>query len=172
MFHKTGSFFLTLLALGCSHHRQTARSVNVSPATAPALPTIDAITISQFRLAEGHGTNIIYDGRQIKVISTSDFNEPEKVLWQSNLSPVEHALLNERIERLSLGSLKDEYPSGVWDGWALTFTIQQIGRPARRIEVANQFVEELAVACDSINLFVPFEYRIPYREWNAERQGK
>ena len=127
----------------------------------------DALTVIDYDGAAGYGRRVEYDGRAVSIVATSDFEgEKDKTIWTRRLSTAERAFLDERIDDVPLASLKDEYrdPS-VWDGLQLHFKVRQRGKASRSIDVANTYVEELAVICDGLNAMLPQKHRIRYREW-------
>src|SRR6478752_5430878 len=79
------------------------------------------------------GTRVQYDGRVLSVVAASDVpGGDDRVLLTKPLSPAECAFLDERIEKVPLASLKDEYRNpDVWDGLQISFEIRQKGKPVR-----------------------------------------
>ena len=131
-----------------------------------------AVEISNYNGAAGRGLEMKFDGRALSVTSTSDYRgQPDKVIWARTLTAAERAFLAERIDKIPLATLRDHYEdASIWDGLQLHFRIRQRTGTERTLGVANVFVEELAVVCESLNVLLPVNYRIPYREWNAEKE--
>jgi hypothetical protein len=155
---------LCLIATGCSRSSPTTAATNNSKADSEALIVFD------YNGAAGYGRRIKVDGDTVSIIATSDFQgQPDKLIWNRELSAAERAFLAERIDSTPLIGLKDEYRNpNVWDGLQIYFEIRQSNGHARSISVANEFVEELAALCDLVNLLVPEEHRVDYREWKVE----
>jgi hypothetical protein len=106
------------------------------------------------------------EGNVVSIVATSDYGRPDKLIWTRKLSDAEEAFFAERINAAPLAGLKDEYRNpDVWDGLQIHFTIRQSAGNERLIPVANEFVEELAALCDVVNLLLPIDHRIHYREW-------
>ncbi|HZN65260.1 MAG TPA: hypothetical protein VFB66_08140 [Tepidisphaeraceae bacterium] len=117
--------------------------------------------------AAGYGRRIEFDGTALQVVTTSDFEgQEDKRIWRRELTKAERAFLSERVEKTSRQVLKPEYRDpDVWDGLQIHFELRPAGRTARGISVANQFVEELAVLTDSLNVLLPPDHHVRYREW-------
>jgi hypothetical protein len=126
-----------------------------------------SLTLCQYNGATGYGRRIEFDGINLRVVVTSDFEgQPDKLVWQRGLTEAEQVFLSERVQRALDAPLQAEYREpNVWDGLQLEFVLRSRGRAPRRTSVANSFVEELAVVTDALNAVLPMEYRVQYREW-------
>ena len=113
------------------------------------------------------GDRIVFDGASLRVSSTDFAGRP--VAWTRALSRAERAFLTERIDRAPFRAGPTRYENAdVWDGLRLIFNVQPAGQPARGVYVENRFVEAVAELSEALDVLLPPEHRIRYRQWKEE----
>ena len=118
--------------------------------------------------AAGYGHRTTVQDGKVDVVLTSDYGDPDRVVWMRRISKSESAFLAERQDRALRNTASDRYAANTCDGLQLDFTLGLSQPEPRKITVANRFVPALADLADALDAVLPAQYRIRYGLWHWE----